>query len=86
MTFTVIYDPATQKLHIDASAPHADHFRMLRKAPGETEFIERASEAVSPIDDPVILPGTYTIKMQAQNSTEEDGPMSAEQTVVVPPP
>jgi hypothetical protein len=80
--FTVMYD-GNGKLHIDAEADHATHFRMWRKAPGEDVFIERAANATSPIDDPVSLPGVYDVKLQARNSTD-DGPESAVKQVTVP--
>ena len=80
--FTVMYD-AGGKLHVDASAPHATHFRLFRKGPGETEFIERAANATSPIEDPVSLPGVYDVKLQARNSSD-DGPVSAVKQVTVP--
>ena len=77
-----MYDGAGH-FHIDATAPHATHYCVLRKGPGETEFIERAANAESPIQDAVTLAGTYDIKLQARNSTG-DGPMSAVQQAVRP--
>ena len=82
VVWSAMYDGAGH-FHIDATAPHATHFRELRKGPGETEFIERAANAESPIQDSVTLPGTYDIKLQGRNSTG-DGPMSAVQQVVRP--
>ena len=67
---------------MDAEAEHATHFRMLRKGPGESEFIERAANEESPIHDPVSLPGVYEVKLQARNSAG-DGPLSAGQDVTV---
>ncbi len=83
VTFTVMYDADNDEFHIDAEAEHATHFRVLRKGPGESDFIERASNAESPIHDPVTLPGVYEYKLQARNSTD-DGPLSAAQNGTVP--
>jgi hypothetical protein len=83
VTFSVMYDGDNDEFHIDAEAEHATHFRVLRKGPGETDFIERASNAESPIHDPVTLPGVYEFKLQARNSTA-DGPVSAVQNGTVP--
>lgn len=80
--FTLMFD-GNGNLHIDATADHATHFRELRKGPGEEVFVERAANATSPIHDPVSLPGDYTVKLQARNSSG-DGPESAEKSVTVP--
>ena len=83
VTFSVMYDGDNDAFHIDAEAEHATHFRVLRKGPGESDFIERASNAESPISDAVTLPGVYEYKLQARNSTD-DGPVSAAQSGTVP--
>ena len=81
-TWSVMYD-GEGNFHIDATADHATHFHELRKGPGEDAFIERAANATSPHADPVSLPGSYDMKLQARNSSG-DGPMSAVKTVVKP--
>lgn len=83
VTFSVMYDGDNDEFHLDAEAEHASHFRVLRKGPGESDFIERASNAESPIHDPVTLPGVYEFKLQARNSTA-DGPVSGVQSGTVP--
>lgn len=85
VTFSVMYDVAHAGFHLDAEAEHASHFRVLRQGPGESDFIERAANAESPIADPATLPGVYEFKLQARNSTA-DGPVSAVQNGTVPGP
>ena len=43
VTFSVMFDAEADEIHVDAEAEHATHFRMMRKGPGESEFIERAA-------------------------------------------
>jgi len=80
--FSLMHDAQAEEIHIDATADHATHFRELRKAPGETEFIERAANETSPLHDPVSLPGVYEVKMQGRNAAG-DGPLSAGLNVTV---
>jgi hypothetical protein len=80
--FTAVHVPG-EGVHIDATAEHATHFRVMRKGPGEDNSVERAANAESPINDPVSLPGVYQYQLVARNSSG-DGPLSAPKSVTVP--